>query len=77
MLQGAEDSICPPDQAERIVAAVASRGLWHRYLVFAGEGHGFRLATSTRDSLRAEAELYSHTMGLAVDVDASSEGAPG
>jgi len=68
MLQGADDFICPPEQAQAIVDSVAARGLWHRYLVFPGEGHGFRLDSSVRDSLLAEAELYSHTMGITVDV---------
>ncbi|MFD3455023.1 prolyl oligopeptidase family serine peptidase [Streptomyces sp. NPDC058691] len=68
MLQGADDFICRPDQAEVIVAAVAARGLWHRYLLFDGEGHGFRMASSVARSLQAEAELYSHVMGVTVDV---------
>ncbi|MFC1416229.1 alpha/beta hydrolase family protein [Streptacidiphilus cavernicola] len=69
VLQGADDFICRPDQAERIVAVVAERGLWHRYLLFAGEGHGFRMSESVSRSLRAEAELYSHTMGITVTLD--------
>lgn len=68
MLQGADDFICPPEQAQCIVDSVAARGLWHRYLIFAGEGHGFRLASSVRASLLAEAELYSHVMGITVDL---------
>jgi dienelactone hydrolase len=70
MLQGAADFICKPDQAQRIVDAVAARGLWHRYLVFDGEGHGFRKESSVAASLRAEAELYSTVMGIAVNPDA-------
>jgi dipeptidyl aminopeptidase/acylaminoacyl peptidase len=71
MLQGADDFICPPEQAQCIVDAVAARGLWHRYLVFPGEGHGFRRQSSVRDSLRAEAELYRHTMGIELDLTAA------
>jgi len=67
MLQGADDFICKPDQAQRIVDAIAVRGLWHRHLVFAGEGHGFRRADSVTRSLLAEVELYEHVMGLTVD----------
>ena len=70
VLQGADDVICRPDQAQRIVDAVAARGLWHRYLVFPGEGHGFRKESSVAASLEAEAELYSVTMGIAVDLSA-------
>ncbi|MCL2780233.1 MAG: prolyl oligopeptidase family serine peptidase, partial [Actinomycetia bacterium] len=67
ILQGAEDPVCPPEQAERIIEAVAARALWHRYVVFAGEGHGFRKRSSVCDSLRAEAELYRHAMGISID----------
>jgi dipeptidyl aminopeptidase/acylaminoacyl peptidase len=69
MLQGADDPICPPVHAHTIVDAVAERGLWHRLLVFDGEGHGFRKSGSVHDSLRAEAELYSHTMGFDLELD--------
>jgi dipeptidyl aminopeptidase/acylaminoacyl peptidase len=68
MLQGADDFICPPHHAEVIVEAVAARGLWHKMQVFAGEGHGFRKASSVRDSLLAELELYTHAMGLEIHV---------
>jgi dienelactone hydrolase len=67
MLQGADDFICKPDQAQRIIDAVSARGLWHRYLVFAGEGHGFRKADSVTRSVLAEVELYEHVMGITVD----------
>jgi dipeptidyl aminopeptidase/acylaminoacyl peptidase len=70
VLQGADDVICPPEQAQRIVDAVAARGLWHRYLVFPGEGHGFRKESSVAAALAAEAELYSATMGITVDLNA-------
>ena len=70
VLQGADDFVCLPHHAQRVVDAVAARGLWHRLLIFEGEGHGFRKASSTRDSLLAEADLYSHAMSLAVDLSA-------
>lgn len=68
ILQGEDDFICPPEQAESIVATVAANGGWHRYLTFAGEGHGFRKQSSVRDSLHAEAELYSYAMGIRVSL---------
>jgi dipeptidyl aminopeptidase/acylaminoacyl peptidase len=72
MLQGADDVICRPDQAQRIIDAVAARGLWHRYLVFDGEGHGFRKRESVAASLRAEAELYREALGIAVELDGAT-----
>ncbi|MFD3337197.1 prolyl oligopeptidase family serine peptidase [Streptomyces sp. NPDC058700] len=69
MLQGADDVICRPDQAERIVDNLAARGVWHRYLVFEGEGHGFRRADSVRRSLLAEVELYRQVFGADIAAD--------
>jgi dienelactone hydrolase len=64
MLQGADDTICPPAHAQSIVDAVAARGLWHRLLMFEGEGHGFRKAGSVTASLNAELDLYSYAMHI-------------
>jgi len=64
MLQGADDTICPPSHAKSIVAAVAAHGLWHRLLIFDGEGHGFRQAGSVTASLNAELDLYSYAMHI-------------
>lgn len=49
LLQGSDDPIVPPDQAERMVTALRSGGVRCDHVVFAGEGHGFRKAeTLTR-----------------------------
>ena len=66
MLQGTDDPICPPRHARSIIDAVNSRGLWNRMLMFDGEGHGFRKASSVVESLRAEVELYSYAMKIDV-----------
>lgn len=42
ILQGDEDKVVPPNQSEKLVAALKRRGVPHEYHVFAGEGHGFR-----------------------------------
>ena len=67
MLQGADDDICRPDQAGRLVAAVdAARGpgLCRAFLLFPGEGHGFRSAGSIAAGLEAELALYREVMVL-------------
>jgi dipeptidyl aminopeptidase/acylaminoacyl peptidase len=67
MMQGLDDGICRPDQADRVVQAVeAAHGpdLCHAYLRFPGEGHGFREAASIRASLEAELALYRQVMVL-------------
>ena len=42
VLQGTDDEVVPPSQAERIVDALRAREVPHAYLLFEGEGHGFR-----------------------------------
>src|SRR5439155_15848138 len=42
--QGLEDEIVPPNQAERMVEALRTRGVPVAYLTFEGEQHGFRRA---------------------------------
>ena len=48
VLQGLDDRVVPPTQAEAIVAALEANGIPHAYLAFEGEGHGFRGATAIR-----------------------------
>jgi dipeptidyl aminopeptidase/acylaminoacyl peptidase len=48
VLQGLDDRVVPPAQAEAIVAALEARGIPHAYLGFEGEGHGFRGADAIR-----------------------------
>ena len=64
VLQGAEDAVVPPDQAEAIVAAVAAKGLPHAYLLFEGEGHGFRRADTIISALQAELAFYGEVLGF-------------
>ncbi|GAA1917423.1 prolyl oligopeptidase family serine peptidase [Streptomyces sodiiphilus] len=64
LLQGLEDAICPPEQCERFLAAVAGRGVPHACLTFEGEGHGFRRAETIERALQAELALYAQTFGL-------------
>ncbi|MDT0266401.1 prolyl oligopeptidase family serine peptidase [Streptomyces sp. DSM 44915] len=65
LLQGLDDPICRPEQAERLLAAVAGRGVPHAYLTFEGEGHGFRRAATIERALEAELALYAHAFGFA------------
>ncbi|MGV9940181.1 prolyl oligopeptidase family serine peptidase [Streptomyces sp. NPDC003401] len=64
LLQGLDDVICPPAQAERLLERVAGRGVPHAYLAFEGEGHGFRRAETVARALEAELSLYSQVFGL-------------
>ena len=64
VLQGADDKVVPPSQAELIVAALRERGIPHAYLLFEGEGHGFRKAETIVSSLQAELSFYAQILGF-------------
>ncbi|NED96939.1 S9 family peptidase [Phytoactinopolyspora alkaliphila] len=64
LLQGLEDEICPPVQAERYVQAMRGRGVAHAYLTFEGEQHGFRRDETIVAALEAELSLYSQVFGF-------------
>lgn len=64
VLQGDEDEIVPPNQAEAIVAAVAEKGLPHAYILFEGEQHGFRKSENIVRSLEAELWFYGRVFGF-------------
>ncbi len=63
VLQGLEDKVVPPAQAELLVAALAEKGVRHAYLAFEGEGHGFRRAENQVASLEAELSFYGQVLG--------------
>ncbi|MGC3993542.1 MAG: prolyl oligopeptidase family serine peptidase [Propionicimonas sp.] len=59
ILQGADDRVVPPNQAEAMAAAVREKGLVAELVVFEGEGHGFRRA----ENIVATAELALAFLG--------------
>jgi dipeptidyl aminopeptidase/acylaminoacyl peptidase len=64
VLQGADDRVVPPSQAELIVGALRERGVPHAYLLYEGEGHGFRKAENIVGSLEAELSFYAQVLGF-------------
>jgi dipeptidyl aminopeptidase/acylaminoacyl peptidase len=64
VLQGADDKVVPPSQAELIVRALQERGVPHAYLLYEGEGHGFRKAENIVNSLEAELSFYAQVFGF-------------
>ena len=71
VLQGLDDEIVPPNQAEMMVDALRDKGLPVAYLTFEGEQHGFRQAANIRRALEAELYFYSRVFGfeLADDIE--------
>ena len=64
ILQGAEDRIVPPAQAEQIVDALWEKHLPHAYLLFPGEDHGFRASANIIRSFEAELSFYGQVFGF-------------
>jgi dipeptidyl aminopeptidase/acylaminoacyl peptidase len=64
VLQGTDDRVVPPKQAELIVGALRERGVPHAYLLYEGEGHGFRKAENIVGSLEAELSFYAQVLGF-------------
>jgi len=64
VLQGLDDRVVPPAEAERIVAALRANGVPHAYIQFEGEDHGFRKASSILRSAQAELAFYGAVFGF-------------
>ncbi|HVK25464.1 MAG TPA: prolyl oligopeptidase family serine peptidase, partial [Actinokineospora sp.] len=64
LLQGLEDEVCPPEQADRFVAGLDGTGIPHAYLTFEGEQHGFRRAESIITAHEAELSFYGQVLGF-------------
>lgn len=64
ILQGLEDRVVPPSQAEEMAAALRAKGLPYAYLAFEGEGHGFRREANLRRATQAELAFYGQVLGF-------------
>jgi dipeptidyl aminopeptidase/acylaminoacyl peptidase len=64
VLQGADDEVVPPSQAELIVAALEERKIPHAYVLFEGEGHGFRKSENIVAAFEAELSFYAQVLGF-------------
>lgn len=77
ILQGLDDTVVPPEQAELIVAALAANGIPHAYLAFEGEGHGFRGADAIRRTIEARLSFLGQVFGFLPDDDLEPVALPG
>ena len=64
VLQGAEDEVVPPAQAELIVGVLERKHIPHAYLLYPGEGHGFRKAETIAGARNAELSFYGQILGF-------------
>jgi len=64
LLQGGEDRVVPPSQSEAIRDALAANGIDHEYVLYPGEGHGFRSAETIVDALERELAFLGRVFGF-------------
>ena len=64
VLQGEEDMVVPISQAKLIVAALEENHIPFAYLLFEGEGHGFRRSDSIIKAHESELSFYAQVLGL-------------
>lgn len=64
ILQGLEDEVVPPSQAEVMVEALRAKGIPVAYVPFEGEQHGFRKAENIKRALEAELYFYAKVFGF-------------
>lgn len=62
--QGSDDRIVPPNQAESMFAALKANGIPVAYLLFDGEGHGFRRAENAVRAIEAEYLFFARIFGF-------------
>lgn len=58
VFQGALDKVVPPSVAKETVDELQRAGLWHEYVEYAEEGHGFRQLNNCVDALDRELAFY-------------------
>ncbi|WP_419947184.1 S9 family peptidase [Candidatus Poriferisodalis sp.] len=64
VLQGTEDRVVPQNQSEQLVEALAGAGVLHAYVLFEGEGHGFRRGPNIVAALEAELSFLGQVLGF-------------
>jgi dipeptidyl aminopeptidase/acylaminoacyl peptidase len=64
LLQGLEDKVVPPNQAELVLESLRKRGVPVAYVPFAGEQHGFRRGENIIRAQEAELYFYSRVLSF-------------
>ncbi|WP_435745965.1 prolyl oligopeptidase family serine peptidase [Microbacterium sp. PMB16] len=64
LMQGADDRVVPPSQSEAIRDALAKNGVDHEYVLYPGEGHGFRSGTTIVNALERELAFLGRVLGF-------------
>ena len=64
ILQGSDDPVVPPSQSEALRDALADNGVPHAYLLFEGEGHGFRQSDTIVKCFASELAFLGQVLGF-------------
>ncbi len=64
LLQGSDDKVVLPNQSEMIFEKLKEKGIPTKFVLFEGEGHGFRQAENIKQALLEEQKFYSEIFGL-------------
>jgi dipeptidyl aminopeptidase/acylaminoacyl peptidase len=64
LLQGLDDKVVPPNQAEMMADALDRKGIPHAYIALEGEGHGFRKQENVRRSIEATLDFVARVFGF-------------
>ncbi len=63
LLQGLDDKVVPPNQAELMASELAKNNVRHKLVFFENEGHGFRSADAIVKALNEEWQFYGEILG--------------
>jgi len=64
LLQGLDDEVVPPAQAEAMVEVLERKGIPYAYITFEGEGHGFRKKENIRRTTEAKLAFVGQVFGF-------------
>ncbi|GKZ01498.1 hypothetical protein MPSEU_001100400 [Mayamaea pseudoterrestris] len=64
LLQGDEDCVVPPNQAETMFEVLGAKGLTTALVMYKGEQHGFRKAANIRHALLSEYVFFCKIFGI-------------
>ncbi len=64
LLQGLDDKVVPPNQAEAMADAARAKGLPVALILFEGEGHGFRRSETIVASYEAQVSFLAQVFGF-------------
>ncbi|GAA5928314.1 hypothetical protein JCM3775_000572 [Rhodotorula graminis] len=64
LLQGSEDRVVPPAQAQVMLDRIHANGGVAEMILFDGEGHGFRQKENRKRAMEKELEWYRKTWGI-------------